>query len=579
MNSLKKHLFTHMVLLFFLIFIFTIILCFIIPPEILNFPSIEFINLLSYIFNFDFEFEKYNFTYIVIKSHFSIQLSNELSGFIFVFFIIFFCFFTKINWKEGLFLTTIFIPANFFLNLLRLIELFTLSFDLASFYFYDIILAIIYYILIFTLFLTYLLFRSSFNLTHFFQFRFVLKKPREIYQMNLTFYKKRIIKSLSLIYIITSSLCLFIPIYTLINKDNSTNSNSINIHNSFKSVKYTKKNDTLYLIWITNNNIKLGSYSYTDQISNSQILIEEISDAHFSNPFIEYDKNLETFFWTCILESYYDEILINQTEISTIFQLNLASVPPLIFRSINEYYFTLDINQEPIFIFSHIDLNEITSESSSRTEIVFSYNLSNTLTLINQSSNNYRICRNNLDEMFFLFRSNNTFYYSLIKDKNFSNPQTLSNIIDISDNIENLNVFCDFSNNFYFSWIENQTKIYITSNKTGIFETPILLFNSTLPISNPIIKYYNDTNGFMTFCDNNYQIYFFELINFSIEHSRVFSNNPYVFPNFEIINDSSVTLFWREILNMENTIEESENSVVLVNYLGNGIYSDLVHIS
>ncbi|MFX1371533.1 MAG: hypothetical protein ACFFCE_06695 [Promethearchaeota archaeon] len=396
--------------------------------------------------------------------------------------------------------------------------------------------------------------------------------------MNLSIYKKRIIKSLSLIYIIIFSVSLFIPIYALINKDNSTNSNYINIHDSFKSIKYTKINNTLYLIWITNNNIKLGSFLYTDEIIESQILIEEISNVHFSAPFIEYDKNLETFFWTCILESNYDKILINQTEISTNFQLNLVSVPSLFFRSINEYYFTLDKNQEPLFIFSHVDLNSITNESSSRTEIVFSYNLSNSLPLINKSSNNFRICRNNLDEIFFLFRSNNTFYYSLIKDKNFSNPQTLNNIINISNNIENLNVFCDFSNNFYFSWLENQTKIYITSNRTGIFETPILLFNSTIPISNPIIRYYNSSKGYMTFYDDDLNIHFFELNNFSIVHSQIFSNKPYVFPDFVINNESSVTIFWQEILKMEYSIESSENDVVLINYLGNGLYSDLVHI-
>ncbi|NVM34086.1 MAG: hypothetical protein HWN81_00725 [Candidatus Lokiarchaeota archaeon] len=365
----------------------------------------------------------------------------------------------------------------------------------------------------------------------------------------------------------------------MVNKDISTDSNSINIHNSFKLLRYTKINNTFYLIWVSKQNIKLASYSYTDEISKSQILIEAISDTQFSSPYIEYEKNSKTFFWTCILESYYDKILINQTEFSTISQSNIVSVPPLIYKSINEYYFTLDRNQEPIFIISHIDLNEIINDTSAMTEIAFSYNLSNSLTFLNQSSYNYRICRNNLDEIFFLFKSNNTFYYSLFKNKNFSKPRALSDIVDIPDNIENLNVFCDFSNIFYFSWIENETNIYVTSNKTGIFETPISLFNSTLPISNPIIKYYNNTKGFMTFCDENYQIYFFELNNFSIEHNRIFSNNPYVFPNFGINNDSSVTLFWQEILNMENIIEECENRVVLVNYLGNGLYSDLVHIN
>lgn len=579
MNFLKKQLFTHIVLIFFSIFLITIILYFIIPPEILNFPSVEFIKVLSSLFNYDLKLEKYNNTYLITTSNFSIQLSNELSGFIFVFFIIFFCFFAKINWKEGLLLTTIFIPINFLLNLLRLIVLFTFSFDFTSFYFYDIILGFLYYILIFTLFLTYLLFRSSLNLTNLFQFRFFLKKPRDLYRINLILYKKRIIKSLSLIYLIIFSLCFIIPIYALVNKDTSTDSNSINIHNSFKLLRYTKINNTFCLIWVTEQNIKLASYSYPDSISNSKILLEAISSKRFSAPFIEYEKNSKTFFWICILESYYDEILINQTEFSKISQSNIVSVPPLIFRSINEYYFTLDRNQEPIFIISHIDLNEITNEISTLTEIAFSYNLSNSLTFLNQSSYNYRICRNNLDEIFFLFKSNNTFYYSLIKNKTFSKPRTLSDIVDIPDNIENLNVFCDFSNIFYFSWIENETNIYIISNKTGIFETPILLFNSTLPISNPIIKYYNNTKGFMTFCDENYQIYFFELNNFSIEQNRIFSNSPYVFPNFEINNDSSVTLFWQEIFNMKNTIEESENSVVLINYLGNGLYSDLVHIN
>lgn len=578
MNFLKKQLLTHIVFILFSVFLITTILYFIIPPEILNFPQVEFIKFLSSLFNFDLEFEKYNNTYLVITSNFSCQLSNELSGFIFVFIIISFCFFAKMNWKEGLLLTAIFIPINFFLNLLRIIELLTLSFDFTSLYFYDIIMGIVYYLLIFTLLSTYFLFRSSLNLTHLFQFRLSLKKPRDLHRINLTPYKKRIIKSLSLIYLIIFSLCFIIPIYDLINKDTS-DSNSINIHNSFKSVGYTKINDTLYMIWITDNNIKLGSYSYIDEISNSQILIEAISDAHFSTPYIEYDNNSKTFLWTYILESYYDKIIINQNEISAIFQLNIASVPPLIFRSINEYYFTLDRNQEPIFIFSHLDLNDITNVSSAGTEIVFSYNLSDSVTFLNQSSNNYRICRNNLDEIFFLFKSNNSFYYSVIKNKTFSKPQTLSDIVDIPDNIENFNVFCDFSNIFYFSWIENETNIYITSNKTGIFETPILLFNSTIPISNPIIKYYNYTKGFMTFCDANYQIYFFELNNFSIEHNRIFSNSPYVFPNFEINNDSSVTLFWQEILNMENTIEESENNVVFINYLGNGLYSDLFHIN
>lgn len=579
MNFLKKQLFTHIVLILFSIFLITTILYFIIPPEILNFPQVEFIKVLSSLFNFDLEFEKYNNTYLVITSNFSCQLSNELSGFIFVFIIIFFCFFTKINWKEGLLLTAIFIPINFFLNLLRIIELLTLSFDFTSLYFYDIILGIIYYLLIFTLLSTYLLFRSSLNLTHLFQFRLSLKKPRDLYRINLTSYKKRIIKSLSLIYLIIFSLCFIIPIYDLVNKDTSTDSNSINIHNSFKSRRYTKINNTFYLIWVTEKNIKLASYSYKDTINNSKILIEAISDAHFSAPFIEYENYSKTFISTWIIESHYDKIIINQTEFSTISQSNIVSVPPLFFSFINEYYFTLDRNQEPIFIISRQDYNSLTNNHSERTEIVFSYNLSNSLTFLNQSSYNYRICRNNLDEIYFFFKSNNTFYYSLIKNKNFSKPRTLSDIVDIPDNIENLNVFCDFSNIFYFCWIENETNIYITSNKTGIFETPISLFNSTIPISNPIIKYYNNTKGFMTFCDDNYQIYFFELNNFSIEHNRIFSNSPYVFPNFEINNDSSVTLFWQEILNMENTIEESENNVVLVNYLGNGLYSDLVHIN
>ncbi len=579
MNILKKQLFTHIVFILFSIFLITTILYFIIPPEILNFPQVEFIKVLSFLFNFDLEFEKYNNTYLVIASNFSCQLSNELSGFIFVFIIIFFCFFTKINWKEGLLLAAIFIPINFFLNLLRIIALLTLSFDFTSLYFYDIILAIIYYLLIFTLLSTYLLFRSSLNLTHLFQFRLSLKKPRDLYRINLTTYKKRIIKSLSLIYLLIFSLCFIIPIYALVNKDTSTDSNSINIHNSFKSRRYTKINNTFYLIWVTEKNIKLASYSYKDTISNSKILIKAISDAHFSAPFIEYENNAKTFLWTWILESYNDEIRINQTEFSTISQSNIVSVPPVFYRSINEYYFTLDRNQEPIFIISRQDFNILTNNHSERTEIVFSYNLSNSLTFLNQSSYNYKICRNNLDEIYFFFKSNNTFYYSLIKNKNFSKPRNLSDIVDIPDKIENLNVFCDFSNIFYFSWIENETNIYITSNKTGIFETPISLFNSDIPISNPIIKYYNNTKGFMTFGDDNYQIYFFELNNFSIEHNRIFSNGPYVFPNFEINNDSSVTLFWQEILNMENTIEESENNVVLVNYLGNRLYSDLVQIN
>lgn len=114
MNFVKKHLITQIILIFFSIILITVILYVIIPPAVLNFPSIEFINFLSYTFNFNFEIEKYNITYLIIKSNFSVQLSNELSGFIFVFFIIFFCFFTKIHWKEGLRLSTIFIPVNFF---------------------------------------------------------------------------------------------------------------------------------------------------------------------------------------------------------------------------------------------------------------------------------------------------------------------------------------------------------------------------------------------------------------------------------------------------------------------------------
>jgi len=65
---------------------------------------------------------------------------------------------------------------------------------------------------------------------------------------------------------------------------------------------------------------------------------------------------------------------------------------------------------------------------------------------------------------------------------------------------------------------------------------------------------------------------------FNLYASKGFSPKPFVFPDFEINPDLTVALFWQRILNMDFTIAQSKNDIGFIQYLGDGIFSDLIYI-
>lgn len=576
-----------------------IFLYFIIPPRFFNYPLVEFLRIITNLFNFSIEFEKYNNTFLVFLPRLVFQLSNEISGFIFYFFIILFCIFSTIKLKDSLILSAIFLPINFFLNAFRVLLIFVLSFDINSFDFYDIFFGFLYYILIFALFFHYILFKFYQNPINLFDFRFLQRKRNLINQVKTIVNKSKLIKGFALPYLIISSLFIIVITYGIFYEVPPSDSHVIDIDRYYKPPRMVRINETLYFVWDSENNIKTGVYSIYDSNITSKIFMQKNSPSqHYADPFIQYDNISKNFIITriCQYSGYIgdswtrikDEIKINQTELlnsNLINEKNLFlsnekkyffnNIPPSPYNFIYEYYFTLDKTQNPIFFINR---------GGDKMNVAFSYDLTNSLTFFNGESSKYRVCTNNLNETYFFFKSEDNYYYSLIKNKNFSTPQRLSNLIEISTEADQLNVFCDSSNVLYFIWLENQTQVFITSNKTGSFGTPQLLYNSNIHISNPVIEFLDNGTGYMTFCDEDYKIYFFEINGTTIIFNHIFQDEglfpkPFIFPDLEINPDKTISLFWRRILRMEYTISQSKNDIALIQYLGNGNFSNLVYIN
>lgn len=576
-----------------------IFLYFIIPPRFLNYPLVEFLKIITNLFNFSIEFEEYNNTFLVFLPSLVFQLSNEISGFIFYFFIILFCIFSTIKLKDSLILSAIFLPINFFLNAFRVLLIFVLSFDINSFDFYDIFFGFLYYILIFALFFHYILFKFYTNPINLFNFRFLQKKRNHINQVKIIVNKSKLIEGFALLYLIISSLFIIIITYGIFYEVPPSDSHVIDIDRYYKPPRMVRINNTFYFIWDSEHDIKIGAYSINDSAITSKILTQKNPPYQYhSNPFIQFDyiskkiittwKSHHNIYLESHLIPFKDEIEMNQTELSN---LNLSNeknlflnneetelfnnIPPSPYCFIYEYYFTLDKTQNPIFFIKR---------GFDTIKIAFSYDLTNSLTFFNGESSKYRVCTNNLNETYFFFKSEDNYYYSLIKNKNFSTPQRLSNLIEISPEADQLNAFCDSSNVLYLTWIENQTQVFLTSNETGSFKTPQLVYNSNTHISNPTIKFLDNGTGYMTFCDENYKIYFFEINNSTIIFNHIFQDEgsfpkPFVFPDLEINPDKTISLFWRRILRMEYTISQSKNDIALIHYLGNGNFSNLIYIN
>jgi hypothetical protein len=411
--------------------------------------------------------------------------------------------------------------------------------------------------------------------------------------------KSKLLKGFILTYIITSSSIIIGITYTIFYEVPPSDSHVIDIDRYYKPPRMVRINNTFYFIWDSEKNIKTGGYSIYDSNITSKIFMQKNSPSqHYADPFIQYDNISKNFIITgiCQYSGYIgdswmrikDEIKINQTELLNSnlrngINLHLSNekkyffnnIPPSPYCFIYEYYFTLDKTQNPIFF---------VNRGGDIMNVAFSYDLSNTFIFFNGVSGKYRVCTNNLNETYFFFKSEDNYYYSLIKNKNFSTPQRLSNLIEISPEADQLNVFCDSSNVFYFTWIENQTKVFITSNETGSFGTPQLLYNSNIHISNPVIEFLDNGTGYMTFCDEDYKIYFFEINNSTIIFNHIFQDEesfpkPFVFPDLEINPDKTISLFWRRILRMEYTISQSKNDIALIHYLGNGNFSNLIYIN
>lgn len=333
--------------------------------------------------------------------------------------------------------------------------------------------------------------------------------------------KAKLIKGFTLLYLIISSLFIIVITYGIFYEVPTSDSYVIDIDRYYKPPRMVRYNNTFYFIWDSEHDIKIGTYSINDSAITSKILTQKNPPyQYYSNPFIQFDYISKKIITTWInhhyiyLESglipFKDEIEVNQTESSNLYLSNeknlflnnekrhfFYSVPPSPTNFIDEYYFTLDEAQNPIFFIKR---------GFDTIKIAFSYNLTNSLTFFNGESSKYRICINNLNETYFFHKNGNNYYYSLIKNKNFSSPQRLSNLIEISNEADQLNIFCDSSNVFYFTWIENQTKVFLTSNETGSFRTPQLVYNSNTHISNPTIKFLDNGTGYMTFCDEDYKI-------------------------------------------------------------------------
>ena len=75
------------VFLFFL-GILIIILCFLIPPTFLNYLQVNFLNIISISSILSIEFEEYAKIYLFYLPNLVSQLSNEISRFIFNFFLL-----------------------------------------------------------------------------------------------------------------------------------------------------------------------------------------------------------------------------------------------------------------------------------------------------------------------------------------------------------------------------------------------------------------------------------------------------------------------------------------------------------
>lgn len=500
--------------------------------------------------------------------------------------------------KDSLILSAIFLPINFFLNAFRVSLIYVLSFDINSFNFYDIFFGFLYYILIFALFFHYILFKFYQNPINLFNFRFLQRKRNLINQVKPIVNKAKLIKGFTLLYLIISSLFIIVITYGIFYEVPTSDSYVIDIDRYYKPPRMVRYNNTFYFVWDSENNIKTGVYSIYDSNITSKIFMQKNSPSqHYADPFIQYDNISKNFIITgiCQYSGYIgdswmrikDVIKINQTELLNSnlrngINLRLSNeetelfinIPPSPSNFINDYYFLLDENQNPIFF---------VNRGGDIMNVAFSYDLTNSLTFFNGESSKYRVCTNNLNETYFFFKSEDNYYYSLIKNKNFSTPQRLSNLIEISPEADQLNAFCDSSNVLYLTWIENQTQVFLTSNETGSFKTPQLVYNSNIHISNPTIKFLDNGTGYMTFCDEDYKIYFFEINNSTIMFNHIFQDEglfpkPFVFPDLEINPDKTISLFWRRILRIEYTISQSINDIALIHYLGNGKFSNLVYI-
>lgn len=585
----------------FLLVISTVIflLYIILPIKLLNYPLVEFLRVLSHLFNLQIIFDETFNTFYVYTPELVVQLTNESSGFIFNSFIIIFGIFSPIKWRNCLVSIIIFIPLNFFLNAFRMLLIFVLSSDIHLFYFCHTFFSIFYYIFIFTLFFHYILFKYPQNPINLFNFSVLHKKKENRNLIKTVVNKSNLLELFILSYIIVSSSTIIGITYAILYRNRTIQPYPIDIDRYFKPIRMIRINETLYFVWDSENNIKTSIYSLYDSNITSKIFMQKRSPSqYYIDPFIQYDSISKNFIITgiCQYSGYIgdtwmrikDELIINQTELldsnlnnGVYFHLSneetelFNKIPPPSSNFINEYYFLLDENQNPIFFIKR---------GFDAIKILFSYNLTNSRTLFSGESRNYRVCEDNLNNTYFFFKSENRYFYSNIKNSNFSIPQRLSNLIEISTEADQLNVFCDSSNALYFIWLENQTQVFITSNKTGSFSIPQLLYNSSINISNPVIEYLDNSTGYMTFCDEDYKIYFFELNGTKIIHNRIFQDEslypkPLVFPDLEIFPDFTVALFWRRILKMDYSIAQSKNDIGFIQYLGNGKFSDLIYIS
>jgi hypothetical protein len=532
------------------------------------------------------------------------NLTNESAGVIFASYIILFSLLSNMKLRDALITMAIFIPLNFFLNVFRLF--FILVFRTGYYDFNQFLFSIVYYVVVISLFCQFLAVRFGDNLGSICRIRVVRLHWFKIEEaLAVSPHTTRLLKKAS-----SSAQIIVIVLFAFVLGVNLAGFRVPCSGQPSVSVFYSDppcfdvNGNVMYFGWKSEGKLRLASYS---TISDELTWSSSIDNCRDLQIFQNTSSGEELAVWIQYQHDLFQVPEFNFTSFGSSPPrarrmdsiTSVPSSPPApIMEFVNTYASTSSAEGYPIFLVNYVNITQYSLYISFNYSIFSSLPefLKNSPLLYNDSSSSYQFCSDNNNQTFLFFQGRiNTYesqwFYSIIRDRNFTAVQNLSNWLSSGQQLVLPSFAFDGNNVLYIADRQSDNTILLYSNKSGNFTEPTILFNFSVPVSPPECLFRGDGTGYIICSDRDGNVHFFGLDNESIAFHDVFKpTNPramlFTNPGLHLCPDGTIGIFWRRILDVvahcgQHTpdIDAIANDIAFTKYLSNGQYAPSIYVS